>query len=85
MQCDSFISVILFILAYGCPFHFGPYYAHVLLMLEGTNLKYDFRIHKECHCFISLDRNEAWEGNNFNTYWKWKVFMKCLAENQIFP
>ena len=28
-------------------------------MLPVTYLKYGFRIHNMCHCFVSLDRNEA--------------------------
>ena len=75
MQWNSFKSIIWQCLAMCVRRVSVPDYkpGYALLMLSVTQLKLDFRIHNVCHCFVSLDRNEAWQVMSFSKYWKWSI------------
>ena len=49
------------------------------------HLKHDFQIYNMCHCFKSLDQNEAWQVINFSIYWKWSILSNVLPKIKYFP
>ena len=63
----------LVMFGYACPSHFRPRFYEpwcALLMFTVTHVKLDFRLPNVCHCFVPLDRKEAWQVINFSKYWK---------------